>query len=731
MTSRPLRRALRVTGGFWAALLACTAVGLGVVDNASPLQASHPSAVAVLFFASVVVVLVSALTRRMHFEAPTARAQRVSRWMRLAPSFADLEVALAMAAATYALLSVTGGLHSDLYPLLYAVVAFSATFQTRVAAGLTVTAVVALELSLLQRAGSAGLEPAIYHLVFLFGAVAVHALFLRGLVAANRRNHDIRVHSEVVKQQESARDYRLISVALGAESRAPRTRREEEQILQAGSVATISASIYHSLSLLHQALEARSCVLLWRGDSDSELKIKEVVSDCDSITEEPTIALSGVLKAVARDGHALIMGHCKPGQISYYEGAFDAGAFMGIPVIQGKHLRGILCLDREKPFTEKEREIAERAAQQVLDAIRSEQVFSTVEKAKYEHERFYNASALLCRALTMEQVQDTAFDAAAAIVDYDVAVLTLHDADRSKHRVTSVRVKDGSPNIVNVERLQGLEFRDNAGLASMVVKNKHYLPTGGAPRDSSTPVFNNKLRFQCESLLVLPLLSADEAIGTLTLASHRRGQFRKDVREMLGVISNQVAVSMQNALMYKRMETMATTDGLTGLTNHRSFQERFADLVERSQRHGHQAAMLLCDVDHFKNVNDTYGHPVGDEVLRRVARVLQEAVRKIDIPARYGGEEFAVVLEATDLEGALGLAERIREDVKAMVLESDQGTFGITMSIGVTSFPADGADPAELIERADLSLYHAKENGRNQVVCYRDFLAARKSRKAS
>ena len=156
-----------------------------------------------------------------------------------------------------------------------------------------------------------------------------------------------------------------------------------------------------------------------------------------------------------------------------------------------------------------------------------------------------------------------------------------------------------------------------------------------------------------ESLLVLPLVSADEAVGTLTLASRERHRFRKDVREMLGVIANQVATSLQNAMMYKKMETMATTDGLTGLTNHRTFQERFAQLLERSARHNHRAAMLLLDIDHFKKVNDTYGHPVGDEVLRQVAQVLGKAVRVIDIPARYGGEEFAIVLEATDLDGAL------------------------------------------------------------------------------
>jgi diguanylate cyclase (GGDEF)-like protein len=178
------------------------------------------------------------------------------------------------------------------------------------------------------------------------------------------------------------------------------------------------------------------------------------------------------------------------------------------------------------------------------------------------------------------------------------------------------------------------------------------------------------------------------------------------------------------------METMATTDGLTGLTNHRTFQERFQDLIDRAQRHNGKVALLLCDVDHFKKVNDGYGHPVGDEVLRRVARVLAEVPRKIDIPARYGGEEFAVLLDNVDVTQAKVVAERIRIEISKVVVDTEKGPLSVTESVGVACFPDDGRDRATLIERADLALYHAKHTGRNRVVTWGEAQAA-KSKKAS
>jgi diguanylate cyclase (GGDEF)-like protein len=228
-----------------------------------------------------------------------------------------------------------------------------------------------------------------------------------------------------------------------------------------------------------------------------------------------------------------------------------------------------------------------------------------------------------------------------------------------------------------------------------------------------------------ESLLVLPLLVKDEVIGTFTVAAQRPAAFPTDKREMLGVIANQVAISMANARMYELVEEQATTDGLTGLVNHRTFQERFANMLGRAERRGFAVSMLLTDIDHFKKVNDTYGHPTGDEVLRRVAAILKASARKIDIVARYGGEEFAIVLEGTDRQGAFQLAERIRQEVEQQSFASQQGAFQATLSIGVASYPDDARDKADIIARADQSLYAAKHGGRNRTLCFSDIERAK------
>jgi len=729
--SRTLRRAGKVTVGALAGALACVVVAVGGVDGASLFGAHVPLPQAMVAVAALALAIV-AVIRRVQFAPPTARAQRVSMWLSAAEDLADIELALALIAGAHVIIAVTGGQRSPAYPLLYALVAFASTVMARPGAIATLGAALFLEAALLVRTGLTDVSLYTFglHAIYLAGAAAAHAVLLRGLTARYRRRRAKRLDDELAALRESARDYRLIAAALGPGSRAPRTRDEEERLLAIGGVGMIGDAAGWVLATLKRSLGARTVALLWVEDDGERIKLKEIASDADDITEVPRLPTAGVLGAVLRDRQPLIVGATKPGQIPYYAGNRTGVALVAAPILEGTHLRGILAADRDAAFTEADRDLLVDAGGQVLRVVQAEQVFRAVERAKYEHERFYQATALLGRALTPEQVMETAFDACAAIVDFDAAAIAMYEKDRSRHRVVSVRIGEHGAGLVDRAQLDGLEFKDNAGLASMVVKNRHYLPSGGEPREVSAPIYTRKVKLDdAKSLLVLPLLSADEAIGTLTLLARTEKRFGKDVREMLAVIANQVAVSLQNGFLYKKMETMATTDGLTGLTNHRTFQSRFEDLLQRAQRHGHKVALLLCDVDHFKKVNDNYGHPIGDEVLRRVAKVLQEVPRKIDVPARYGGEEFAVLLDNVDVAQAKAVAERIRMEIEKAVVETEKGPLSVTESIGVAAFPDDGKDRATLIERADLALYHAKHTGRNRVVTWAEALAA-KTRKA-
>jgi two-component system, cell cycle response regulator len=176
--------------------------------------------------------------------------------------------------------------------------------------------------------------------------------------------------------------------------------------------------------------------------------------------------------------------------------------------------------------------------------------------------------------------------------------------------------------------------------------------------------------------------------------------------------------ALQNDLIQanRRLEQLSITDGLTGLYNHRHFQDELARHFSEMARYERPVSLALIDLDFFKKVNDTYGHAVGDEVLKTVARLFSTSVRSTDLVARYGGEEFAVIMPETELNDALVVAEQIRALVEETPIETDQGELRATVSIGVSSAPhPDITTPKELIEDADSSLYGAKEGGRNQV----------------
>lgn len=207
----------------------------------------------------------------------------------------------------------------------------------------------------------------------------------------------------------------------------------------------------------------------------------------------------------------------------------------------------------------------------------------------------------------------------------------------------------------------------------------------------------------------LPVLSGSE-VGYLTEVFNDMVARLRQGREQLAVINE--TLRKKN----KELHELSITDSLTGLYNRKHLMETLENEVARSKRHKHDFSVLVIDIDHFKEYNDTYGHLAGDEVLSRLATVFKESVRSCDYVARYGGEEFILVLPEIGPEDGVKAAERIRKKVAKESFAGDGETIQVTVSVGVASYPKDGDDSQSIIRHADTALYKSKESGRNRVV---------------
>lgn len=219
------------------------------------------------------------------------------------------------------------------------------------------------------------------------------------------------------------------------------------------------------------------------------------------------------------------------------------------------------------------------------------------------------------------------------------------------------------------------------------------------------------------SLIGIPLITKSGIIGGLFAANKQGGgSFTEEDNDILTMLSLQAVVAIENASLYNKTVELAIKDGLTGIANRRFFIEELDREISRANRYNLAFSLLMIDIDHFKKINDAYGHPAGDAVLKTLAGMLKSKIRQIDLAARYGGEEFAVLLPQTSIEGAMVVGERIRKAVAGSSFTiNEEKRINVTVSIGISSTSWNVRTAEELIEAADKALYSAKEAGRNRV----------------
>jgi len=620
----------------------------------------------------------------------------------------DLELGGSLIAAAYVLVATAGPL---LYPIVYLLMAFLVSFLPRTS-GLVLLGV-ALIFDAMVTLGGPVFSASTFatHSAFLILFAAMYHIVLSARLAAARKAEREAVKKRIQEVEERARTFRLVS-----SGSQPGQGVEDQEKWLLASVKEIEGAVGAALQIAETALESHTCAAFLLSADDRFLKLYDCRSRSDRVQREKFPAGEGILGGVLKRSVPVRMSSPEGLRgITFYESAAASiGSVLAAPIVEGGgQVRGVLVADRlnPQPFTEREESLLVSIAGEVLRAIEIERVMGYIRKARDEKDRFFRAIEELNRAGSPAQVFPAVLESARMLAELDFCAVTLvaEDGGKRTHRIVGVSGQG--------KALEGRAFEDNNGLVANVVRYGAPLPGREIASMDKQVIFDPETQVRgLAALKIFPLIAGDRIVGTLVAGSRKKTHLDRDVLRMIEVMAIQAAHAVLRAQLFEQMERMAITDGLTGLLNRRAFQSRADEAMAQARRYKHRCSFILADIDHFKAVNDSYGHPTGDLVLKGVARILREKGRDTDWVARYGGEEFAVVMPQTDGRGAEVIAERIRDAVAKETFQTELGPLKVTISLGIASYPDHGEDRQAVIDVADQCLYHCKKQGRNQVV---------------
>jgi diguanylate cyclase (GGDEF)-like protein len=399
--------------------------------------------------------------------------------------------------------------------------------------------------------------------------------------------------------------------------------------------------------------------------------------------------------------------------LPYYQAEVKIGSLLAVPVSLGGVVTGVLVADRveTQSFTTREPELIDAFAVMVSDAIVHLRTSLGREELGAEFKAIYQVSRNLATLTDPALVRRLLLRSARDLVPLEAGAVVMSDEAQTRYVV-----EDAHGWAKEFEgREVGLSERTWAAWVLRSAEDPYLLDNVAGHEDRMPILVLDEGLNRAESLLAVPLKARNRTLGAVILTG-RRGSFDAAAHRVLGILANQAAGALSTIALLERIKELAIRDSLTTLYNRRAFGDHLAQALAREDRVGGRFGLLLLDIDHFKRLNDTFGHPAGDAVLKNVAQVLLRHLRRGDQAARYGGEEFAVILPGTDEEGAVHLADRIRAALEKSQVTVEGTRMGVTASFGAAVWPRDGATLEALLAAADRALYAAKQGGRNRVV---------------
>ncbi len=393
----------------------------------------------------------------------------------------------------------------------------------------------------------------------------------------------------------------------------------------------------------------------------------------------------------------------------YRKGLPRARSNMAVPLVVGRQVAGVINVESERKHAfsqEHEKLLTVLGAQAALAilAFKSQQALQgRVNQLEALHRISKLSSEAGALGVTLNQMLDVAQevvpDAQCAILlldpETDMLRLAAGEGYQAAARYLEIPVGSGvtgrCADTKKIQHLRDLQAPDA----------RHYIP--GIPGARSEVAF--------------PMVAEGKTVGVLNAESVETDAFGANEIQTLSLIATQAAAVIRSGQLLEETRRLAITDGLTGLHNRRHFMRQLGENVVRATRYQETVALIMLDLDHFKAVNDQFGHHVGDRVLELLAVALKESVRDSDRAARLGGEEFALLLLRCDRSLAVAIAERVRDRIRHLSVEGiPDSDIDLSASIGIAFFPEDGKDPKELMKAADDALYAAKRAGRDRVV---------------